>query len=481
MIPDDCLVAVARSSFAPGYAGGGEPAPELRAGRTSSAAESLLRRIFLLMGLDAARAGTPAWNPLGDLVPRGSRVVLKPNWVLHENQSGQGLECLITHPSIIEAAARYAALAEPSSLIVGDAPVQGCDLAALHKGCRFEETLQRLSADGIKLAVVDFRRTILEGGRLGNARAEGVREMSDYVLFDVANDSLLEQICDDADRLRVTMYNPDLLHRTHSPGRHQYLVAREIIEADLVINLPKLKTHMKAGVTGALKNLIGINGNKEYLPHHRKGGSGSGGDCYEGQSWLKWQAENLLDIANRQPSGPVQALLAKSGEVLVKTAAKLGSDNNLEGGWHGNDTIWRTCLDLQRILRYGRTDATIEQTPQRRVLSITDAIVGGEGQGPLANTPIHSGFVSAGLNPASVEYVNTRLMGIDPDRIALVREAFGRFIFPLTTFGPSEVMVLVDGSKVRGTEIMPFQRPFTLPRGWVGACELQECDAPQTA
>ena len=48
------------------------------------------------------------------------------------------------------------------------------------------------------------------------------------------------------------MYNPELLGENHSAGRHRYLIAREIIEADLVINLPKLKTHKKSGVTGAL-------------------------------------------------------------------------------------------------------------------------------------------------------------------------------------------------------------------------------------
>lgn len=481
MSPADHLVAVARSKYPPGYQGDGEAAPELSSGRTGTVAESLLRRIFLLMGLDSARAGTPSWNPLGDIIPAGSRVVLKPNWVLHENQSGQGLECLITHPSVIEAAARYAALTEPSSLIVGDAPVQGCDLDALLAACRFEEVLDRLSKSGIRIEVVDFRRTILEGGRLGNARAEGVRDMSDYVLFDVAGDSLLEEICEDAGKLRVTMYNPDLLHRTHSPGRHQYLVAREVIEADVVLNLPKLKTHMKAGVTGALKNLVGINGNKEYLPHHRKGGSASGGDCYEGQSWLKEQAENLLDIANRRPSGSVQTLFARSSEVLVKAASRLGSDNNVEGSWHGNDTVWRTCLDLQRVLHYGAADGSIRDRMQRKVLSITDAIVAGEGRGPLANTPIHSQFLSAGMNPASVEYVNTRLMGIDPERVALVREAFGRFRWPLTHFGPSDVSVRLEGDIVAGDRILPFQRPFRLPAGWVGACELQESNAPQIA
>ena len=93
------------------------------------------------------------------------------------------------------------------------------------------------------------------------------------------------------------------VHENHQIGRHRYLIAREIIEADLVINLPKLKSHKKSCVTGALKNLIGINGNKEFLPHHRKGGSESGGDCYEGGSSLKLAAENLYDFANRRPAG----------------------------------------------------------------------------------------------------------------------------------------------------------------------------------
>ena len=103
------------------------------------------------------------------------------------------------------------------------------------------------------------------------------------------------------------MYNPDLMLNTHQPGRHQYLVARDIIEADTVINLPKLKTHKKACLTGALKNMVGINGHKEYLPHHRKGGSGAGGDCYEGSSFFKGSSENLLDIANRSRPGVLQA------------------------------------------------------------------------------------------------------------------------------------------------------------------------------
>ena len=73
------------------------------------------------------------------------------------------------------------------------------------------------------------------------------------MLFDLGEESLLEPISETQGAFRVTCYDPRRMIRTHTLGRHRYLVAKEIIEADVVINLPKLKTHKKAGVTCALK------------------------------------------------------------------------------------------------------------------------------------------------------------------------------------------------------------------------------------
>lgn len=39
---------------------------------------------------------------------------------------------------------------------------------------------------------------------------------------------------------------------------HQLEIAREALEADVIINLPKLKTHQMMGFTGAVKNLFGL-------------------------------------------------------------------------------------------------------------------------------------------------------------------------------------------------------------------------------
>ena len=39
---------------------------------------------------------------------------------------------------------------------------------------------------------------------------------------------------------------------------HQLEVAREVLDTDIIINLPKLKTHQMMGYTGAVKNLFGL-------------------------------------------------------------------------------------------------------------------------------------------------------------------------------------------------------------------------------
>ena len=105
--------------------------------------------------------------------------------------------------------------------------------------------------------------------------------ISEYVIFDVGKDSYLEPITNDKKNLfRVNNYDPDRLAESHRAGVHKYCITKELFEADIIFSLPKVKTHQKAGITAALKNLVGLNGDKDYLPHHRIGGTEIGGDCY---------------------------------------------------------------------------------------------------------------------------------------------------------------------------------------------------------
>src|SRR5262245_22186920 len=40
-------------------------------------------------------------GPFGKMIPRGARVLIKPNLVLHENEGPWGIEPLVTHQSLI--------------------------------------------------------------------------------------------------------------------------------------------------------------------------------------------------------------------------------------------------------------------------------------------------------------------------------------------------------------------------------------------
>ncbi|MDQ3253119.1 MAG: hypothetical protein M3R15_04315, partial [Acidobacteriota bacterium] len=102
-------------------------------------------------------------NPRGAfarVIPEGARVLVKPNLVTHENQGPWGMIPLVTHQSLIRAAVAEALRAAPSEVVVGDAPIQGCDFAELLKGMRLDTWAEELKAREPRFkGVRDFRRT----------------------------------------------------------------------------------------------------------------------------------------------------------------------------------------------------------------------------------------------------------------------------------------------------------------------------------
>jgi len=60
-------------------------------------------------------------------------------------------------------------------------------------------------------------------------------------------------------------------------------------------------------------------------------------------------------------------------------------------------------LNLARLLRATRAS-----------LAVVDGVVGMEGTGPVAGTPISSGVALAGIDPLAVDVVGTEVMGFDP-------------------------------------------------------------------
>lgn len=189
----------------------------------------------------------------------------------------------------------------------------------------------------------------------------------------------------------------------HSGGRNIYKVSRSVIEADLFINLPKLKTHKMAGITVCMKNLVGITTYKNYLPHHSVGTPPQGGDEFPVSS-RKVAIERAISSRLRK----LWTKFPNLTKFFVPAKAiglKIFGDSSevVRGGsWYGNDTLWRMIIGLNRILLYSNSDGSMRKGRlgnTKRYLAVADGIVAGEGMGPSAPERVNAGILIAGTNP----------------------------------------------------------------------------------
>jgi len=489
--------------------------PELRGkvatGTERNVAYELVREAARQLGLDAARYGSPDWNPLGDIVRPGDNVVVKPNLVRHFHLGSGDYQAVVTHGSIIRAVLDYVALAlsrdEPATqedvkgrshgeresgrrplkgrgrITVGDAPIQSADFETLLRRTGLKEVCRDVSDTWqIAVGLEDFRLlrvTLDEHHRVIDL---GVPEgnPAGAAAVDLGHRSLLVGIGGDSERFRVTNYDAAAMGRCHNEQTHRYFVSRRVLEADVVISLPKLKTHRKAGMTAALKNLVGICGHKDCLPHHRRGSAAEGGDEYRGRSTLKrfqTRLHEAIDCVPRSRLNPLRRL-------AVRIAGRLGRrtwpDPFVEGSWYGNDTLWRTVLDLNRILLYADRNGRITDVPQRRGLSLVDALIAGEGEGPMLPDARPCGLLVAGQNPVAVDAALATMIGFDYTRIPLIARALELTDLPLADFSAEQVEIISDDARLAGLAVGDYcdALRFRPSSGWVGQVESTRHDSP---
>jgi uncharacterized protein (DUF362 family) len=229
-----------------------------------------------------------------DLPVAGRRVLLKPNLVEFERDTA-----INTHPAVVHAAAVAFRAAGARDVVVAEGPGHRRDTEYL------------VTASGLFDALTDA------GVRFVDLNHDDVRQVTLGSHFTGAS----------------SIYLPDTL-----------------LAADIVVSMPKLKTHHWAGMTGGMKNLFGI------VP----------GAVY---GWPK----NVLH--------------------------QRGID--------------RSIVDLNATVRVRFT--------------IVDAIVAMEGDGPIRGRSKPMGFLAMGTDVVSVDAACARIIGLDPQKIAYLREA-GRFL-----------------------------------------------------
>lgn len=442
-----------------------------------------VRSVLRALGLDAGRFGTREWNPLGDLVPPGSRVVLKPNFIRHWNPGPGTVDSVITHGSILRVAADYALLAvgPAGSVAIAEAPQQDCDFDRIRELAGLDVLVDfHRRRTGRRLEVIDLRREAVEFRDGIIAKRQPLPgDPLGYRVVDLGAHSFLEGSGLDPRRLRGADYDPQPTGGHHSAGRHAYLISETVLRADLVVNLPKIKTHKKTGVTLALKNLVGINGDKNWLPHHCVGAPSEGGDEFPDGRTIDRLRSRAIEWA-RPYLARARFLPAFRAARRIEDALR-GDEFVRSGNWHGNRTTWRMCLDLNRCLYYSdaerlRLDAG---KPVRRVLTILDGVVAGEGSGPLAPSDVPLGALVASLDPVAADLVAIRLMGFDETRIPKVRAAMEDQGLRITDVrSPDDVLVVEaspDGNAFHSRTLagLPTLRAFAPHLGWRGQVERE--------
>jgi hypothetical protein len=261
-------------------------------------------------------------------------------------------------------------------------------------------------------------------------------------------------------------------------------VSRSVLEADAVICVPKLKTHSKTGLTVCLKNMVGIIGSKDCLPHHRLGKTNQGGDEFPANYPTSWELSGRAhDMLQGRVPVPVWRLLRRMagawlGAGTPQNEAEKISSFYPSGGWHGNDTIWRTVDDLNRILfSYCAVKGAFQPQQQRRYFALVDGIVSMEGNGPLRGTPRSTGVIIGGDDPLAVDVTAATLMGFDWQRIRLLSGIVATLRAPKYSAFNGDLATLELLSNVPAWNSVDALRrehySFRAPNGWRRSVEIE--------
>lgn len=422
----------------------------------------------LIKGLDLndSRSGI-------DVTKKISKVVIKPNLVTHRHYLGEdSFASSVIHSAVLRPLIEHIVKLSQgkASITIADNPVEGADFKAILEKTGIGPMVTELQNQGYRnLSVCDLRPLVLREDRRGHFYQE--QQAGDplgYVEIDLGRDSMFAELDDVPGIHYYTLADSTVDHfdprkvqesRTdqyHCPGMHKYLVSKTILDADLIVNVAKMKTHCKAGVSMALKNMIGMVYLKECMPHHRPGPPPLG-DSFPDYPAAHYVASRKAYRFLREKFGIQRIPGFRTIRNLMQKKKILIGQHTEHGNWKGNDTIWRTILDLNRIAIYADKNGVMRDTPQRQMLCIIDGIIAQQGEGPMAGEPVNAGIIFGGDNPVLVDALALKAMGIDWRTIPHISKTQGIKKWPLLT----EKKVALDFPSIN---IPNFH--FNMPKGW---------------
>jgi uncharacterized protein (DUF362 family) len=392
-------------------------------------------------------------NDLFRIIESGQTIVIKPNWVLQSRvDRKQEWDQVITHPSIITAVVEKSIeyLKNKGRIIIIDGP---------ELNANFEEILahypvaywRKIASDnGIELKIIDLRdeqyiqdknvtikKKKLNGDPVGKVVVNLEGELSEFFHHNKSKKGYYGA-------------GPDI-HETnyaHDGSRNLYSISKSVIEADVFINLPKLKTHKKAGITASLKNIVGINTYRNYLPHYSLGTVKEGGDQFQIEKITSRIEGNLVAYIKQHLLKSTRFSKFLSPFFSLGKLVLGDNEKTIRGGaWYGNDTLWRTILDINKILFFAGSDGQLREFSKvnsKKYITIVDGIIAGEGNGPKKPDTLSLNFIVCGSNPVSVDAVCAKLLGFNPQKIPSIWNAFKITKYPLVDFEYEDIEILIE-------------------------------------
>lgn len=467
-----------RYPLADDYYSPDEPYPEYKVGHVSKIPNqvySAVRRCFADAGLDSENFGKETWNPLGAYISPGNRVFLLCNFV--EQKVGEITDEMFfakcTHGAVIRAVIDYVmiALRGEGYVSYGNAPLQSCDWNTVIEqtgALKIQKFFKEVCRQKIEVKLVDLRQQIIRRNTLGGVRTDFYKMAADCsVEVNLAEKSLLNNLYENynAPKFRVLDYDSRRTASCHDKGKHVYYISPEIIGSDVVVSIPKLKTHEKVGLTCGIKGCVGVVAHKDCLAHHRYGPPRHGGDEYpDSLSPLK-VISAIHDSAYKMEPGLIRDILHAIDYFTRKVIRQF--HRALSGSWPGNDTCWRMAVDLARILEYADKTGDLCKDKQRTHLLLTDGIIGGEGDGPLSPKPVPLGYLCFSDNVIVGDYVNALAVGFSPSALPIIREGLLQHDYPLFGDDVSEQKISVNGKVLNiGSFNGSLGRKFLPPKEW---------------
>lgn len=155
---------------------------------------------------------------------------------------------------------------------------------------------------------------------------------------------------------------------------------------------------------------------------------------------------------------------------------KLKKDYYQEGSWYGNETISKTICDLNKIAIYADRSGKMCSEPQRSIFIVSDMIVCGEKEGPVAPTKKMIGCIAAGMNLVCFDEMIATLMGFDIKKIPMlrtVRQSKSKYKIA----GNEKPYLKSNNKKYDGKRIGELRRDDTFKfeptSGWKGHIEIE--------